>query len=190
MSGEVMVVIDNYSGLDRKKKESFETLISDYPDTRWIVLADKRFGATNPNTEDNDLISGFKVAYIDALPRKSIRELTRRWCEKTGSDDEQTFTTIMSQIRGSDLPRTGYIVTLLLWALHKNRQMERINEAVLIMNMSDYLLGKADFRKALEGEFDATSKEITLQAFSEFLRESGGYVTPSVRVVVRCSTFL
>lgn len=178
-AGHMIVIIDDFSGLDRKKKDNLEDLISKYPNTRWIVLADSRFGSTNPNTDDNDLLSGFQIAHIDTLPRRSIRELTRRWCEKTGTDDEQTFTTVMSQIRGSDLPRTGYIVTLLLWALHKNRQMERINEAVLIMNMSDYLLGKADFRKALEGEFDATSKEITLQAFSEFLRENNGYVTPN-----------
>jgi len=42
------------------------------------------------------------------------------------------------------------------------------------MNMVDFLIGKADFRGALESEFDATSKEITLQSFAVFLRDRGG----------------
>ena len=80
----------------------------------------------------------------------------------------------MGHINNSDLPRTGYIVTLLLWAIRQGEKLERINESVLIMNMVDYLLGKANFQKALEKEFDATSKEITLQSFARFVRDHGG----------------
>jgi hypothetical protein len=80
----------------------------------------------------------------------------------------------MGHINTSDLPRTGYIVTLLLWAIRQGNKLERINEAVLIMNMVDYLLGKANFQQALEKEFDSTSKEITLQSFAKFLRDQGG----------------
>ena len=103
-------------------------------------------GGTNKAVENNDLIDEFIVAKIDALPRKSIRELTRRWCERTGEDHEKTFSTVMGHINTSDLPRTGYIVTLLLWAIRQGNKLEWVNEAVLIMNMVDYLLGKANFQ--------------------------------------------
>lgn len=83
----------------------------------------------------------------------------------------------MRQIKEADLPRNGYIVTLLLWAIAQNNKFEAINESVLIMNMADFLLGKADFTKALHGEFDATSKEITLQEIANHLRIHGGAIS-------------
>jgi hypothetical protein len=52
--------------------------------------------------------------------------------------------------------------------------MERINEAVLLTNMVDFLLGKADFTKSLRKEFDPTSKEITLQHLASFIRDHDG----------------
>lgn len=172
--GSVVIIVDNFNGLDQQKKAALQSLISASPNAKWLLLSDSRFGALNRKANGNDLLEGVKIANIATLPRRSIRTIVKRWCERTGASDEDTFTTIMSQIRDSDLPRTGYIVTMLLWALHQNNKLDRINESVLIMNMVDYLIGKADFQSALESEFDATSKEITLQSFAFFLREQGG----------------
>lgn len=176
-SGSAIVIVDNFSGQNSVAKVGLQKLVASYPGTRWILLADTRMGGTNRSVESNDLIDDFLIAKIDTLPRRSIRELTRRWCERTGADTEKTFSTVMGHINSSDLPRTGYIVTLLLWAIRQGEKLERINEAVLIMNMVDYLLGKANFQKALEKEFDATSKEITLQSFARFIRDHGGIVS-------------
>ncbi len=176
-NGSVVVIVDNFSGLDQSKKDALQVLISSSTNAKWLLLSDSRFGALNKETKGNDILEGVNVAKISTLPRRSIRTIVRRWCDRTGARDEETFTAVMDHIRDSDLPRTGYIVTLLLWALKQNNKLERINESVLIMNMVDYLIGKADFRGALEGEFDATSKEITLQSFAIFLREHGGIVS-------------
>ncbi|MBU2959809.1 metallophosphoesterase [Citreicella sp. C3M06] len=173
-NGSVVIIVDNFDGLDQPKKTELQSLILSTPSAKWILLSDSRFGALNKRANGNDLLEGVNIASISSLPRRSIRTIVRRWCERTGASDEDTFTTIMSHIRDSDLPRTGYIVTMLLWALHQNNKLDRINESVLIMNMVDYLLGKADFQSALESEFDATSKEITLQSFACFLRDQGG----------------
>lgn len=173
-NGSVVIIVDNFSGLDPSKKDGLQSLISTSPNAKWLLLSDSRFGALNKEANGNDILEGVSIAKISALPRRSIRTIVKRWCDRTGASDEVTFTTVMDHIRNSDLPRTGYIVTLLLWALQQNDKLERINESVLIMNMVDYLIGKADFRGALEGEFDATSKEITLQSFAIFLREHGG----------------
>ena len=80
----------------------------------------------------------------------------------------------MNQLQRDSLPRTGYMVTLLLWAVYQERRFERINEAVLLTNVIDFLLGKADFQQALRREFDPISKEITLQSLARFLRDRGG----------------
>ena len=144
--GNILVILDNYSGQNSVAKVNLQKFVSTYPKVRWVLLADSRMGGTNKAVENNDLIDEFIVAKIDKLPRKSIRELTRRWCERTGEDHEKTFSTVMGHINTSDLPRTGYIVTLLLWAIRQGNKLEWVNEAVLIMNMVDYLLGKANFQ--------------------------------------------
>ena len=176
-NGSVVMIVDNYSGLDHSKKKALQGLISSSPNAKWLVLSDSRFGALSKETEGNDILDGVAIAKISTLPRRSIRTIVKRWCDRTGASDEDTFTTVMDHIRDSDLPRTGYIVTLLLWALQQNNKLDRINESVLIMNMVDYLIGKVDFRGALESKFDATSKEITLQSFAIFLRDNGGVVS-------------
>lgn len=173
-NGSVVIIVDNFAGLDQSKKDALQALILSSPNAKWLLLSDSRFGALNRKANGNDLLEGVSIAKISTLPRRSIRTIVKRWCERTGASDEDTFSTIMTHIRDSDLPKTGYIVTLLLWALQQNNKLDRINESVLIMNMVDYLIGKADFQGALESEFDATSKEITLQSFAVFLRDHGG----------------
>jgi predicted MPP superfamily phosphohydrolase len=177
VDGDILFLIDNFSGKDLKKRGELHDLIREYPDCRWIAFADERYGGTNPELAENDLIEGATVARLDRLPRKAIREMTRRWCSKTGADDEVTYSAVMKQIKEGDLPRNGYIVTLLLWAIAQNKKFDSINESVLIMNMADFLLGKADFTKSLKGEFDATSKEITLQRIAGFFASQDGVVT-------------
>ena len=93
-----------------------------------------------------------------------------------GMDGKVLFDRVMEQLRRSNLPRTGYMVTLLLWALHQDKQFDRINEATLLTNVVDHLIGKADFTQALHRKFDPTSKEITLQHLAYHIREAGGVV--------------
>lgn len=180
--GELFLIVDNYSGRNSEIKASYVGFFKKYPNNRWLLLADSRFGATNPGASDNDLVEGFRIANIKTLPRKSIRELSRRWSDKTGMDNERAFSMVMNQIETNGLPRTGYIVTLLLWSMKSNEKTERLNEAVLLMKMADFLLGKADFQKTLEKDFDSTSKEITLQAFANHLRRQGDFIHPNAAV--------
>lgn len=171
--GEFLFLVDNFTGSDAANKEKFEKLIRENAHCRWFYFTDAQPGAM-VEARRSDILEGFVRVHIEDLPRKLIREMSRRWSERTGSDGEKMFALVMNQIRHDNLPRTGYIVTLLLWAADQEKRMERINEAVLLSGILDYLLGKADFEKALRREFDPTSKEITLQALASFLRDRGG----------------
>ena len=172
--GSLIFLIDNFTGLDEAAKLEIEDAIKAYKNVRWLLFADERFGGLNPKAKGNDLIKGIVPVTISHLPRKSIRELTQRWCSLAGSDEEETYNKLMGQIRGADLPKNGYIVTLLLWAMHAEKNLERINESVLIMNMVDYLLGKANFSNILRRDLDAIGKEIVLSSVARFLKDKGG----------------
>lgn len=173
--GELIFILDNFDLEDQGRLKALIYSAKAYPSCRWIALADTKIGGSKTDPELKEVVSFGKV-YLRTLPRHSIRALTARWCNRTGADREETYSTVMSQIRDGDLPRTGYIVTLLLWALKQNKRMERINESALLMNVIDYLLGKADFTKAIDSEFDATAKEIVLQELAWYLKERNGSV--------------
>ncbi|RWD31820.1 MAG: hypothetical protein EOS34_22935 [Mesorhizobium sp.] len=173
--GDFLFLLDNFDGSNIPQKKELLGFVEKYPNVRWIFYSDERFGGLDPKNPKANILPDFKYATIQQLPRKSIRELAHRWCDQTGADTGKTFSTVMAQIQSGNLPRTGYMVTLLLWALHQEKKFERINEAVLLTNMVDYLLGKADFTKALRREFDPTAKEIVLQSLSAFLKEKGDF---------------
>ncbi|NTJ51521.1 hypothetical protein G6K93_31405 [Agrobacterium rhizogenes] len=178
--GDLIILLDNFNGSRKKDRKDLIEFMLKYPQLRWIAFSDARSGALDPESETGDLLPSFKAVHIQQLPRRSIRELTSRWCEQTGSDPQKTFDAIMGQLRSSSLPRTGYIVTLLLWAMYQEKRFERINEAVLLTNIVDHLLGKADFTQALLKEFDATANEITLQSLAAFLRGNGDFANRDI----------
>ncbi len=176
-NGDFLIIIDNFTGQRKKEKKDLIEFIEKFGGNRFILLVDSRTGGMNPKDETSDFVPGFKSVHIQPLPRRSIRELTSRWCEQSGLDAQKTFDAVMLQLRSGHLPRTGYIVTLLLWAVYQEKRFEKVNEAVLLTNIADHLLGKADFTQALLKEFDATASEITLQSLAEFLRENGDFAT-------------
>jgi hypothetical protein len=69
----------------------------------------------------------------------------------------------MEQLQRIGLPRSGYVVSLILWALKNRSQGELLNEAVLLQNLIDHILGRMDYTGALRREFDFTMKSLVLQ---------------------------
>lgn len=173
--GNFLILIDNFSGVDISRKNDLSGLIAKFNLNRWVLFSDTRFRGLDPKNKASDLLGNAKVVSILPLSRKAIRELASRWTITIGEEDQKIFSMVMRQLTESSLPRTGYIVTLLLWAAHQEKRFERLNEAVLLTYMVDHLLGKGDFTKALRREFDATAKEITLQSLAVFLRSHGDY---------------
>jgi predicted MPP superfamily phosphohydrolase len=171
--GDFIFFVDNFTIRTSAEGAELKKLVEAFSSCRWVCFADAGLGLIT-QYRDHEFPSDFREVVIEQLPRRSIRELSRRWCEQIEADSDQIFTAVMNQLRRDCLPRTGYIVTLLLWAVYQERRFERINEAVLLTNMIDFLLGKADFQQALRREFDSTSKEITLQSLARFLRDHNG----------------
>ncbi len=173
-NGDLIIIVDNFSSRVKSERIELAEIIARYPNCRWIVLSDTKDDIDVSEDEDKNLLTSFRQVHIQTLPRKSIRELSRRWCEVSGLDTGKAFAAVMRQLRDANLPRTGYMVTLLLWAMYQERRLERINESVLLTSIVDHLLGKADFKQALDRAFDPVAKEITLQHIALGLREAGG----------------
>jgi hypothetical protein len=172
-SSDFLFIIDNFNCTTNSEKVEIEKIIALHPNARWVIFV-QTGQARAPQESKLNSLSGFDEIHIQDLPRRSIRELARRWCEQTGSDSEKTYLTVMNQLRAANLPRTGFIVTLLLWSVYQKQRQRGINEAILLTGLIDVLLGKTDLTGILYREFDPKAREIILQHLSVFLRERDG----------------
>lgn len=174
-SGNLLVIVDDLDLSDKGAKSLIAEVISVYSEVKFIFFANSS-GLVGDSVKD-ELSKLLRLVYVKPLPRRAIREMSRRWCQVTGNDDAATNTYIIRQVRENNLPRTGYMISLLIWAYQKQKKMEKINEAYLLNAVIDHLLNKSDFTQALRKSFDPVSAEITLQEIAMFLRERDGICT-------------
>lgn len=122
------------------------------------------------------MLPDFRKVHVGALPRRSIRKMAECWAEGQDIDHKATFETIINQLNRDGLPKTPYMVALVLWAIEQRKTGERLNEALLLRNVIEHLLGRADFTLSTRGSFNPTAKELTLQEIAWTLRNRAGFM--------------
>jgi hypothetical protein len=180
---DLLVIVDNLSLTDHSQLSALERLRNGAPGIRWICFLDEDPTALTLSPEIPASIEDFTRLFIHSLPRRAIRKISQSWCEVMGSDGEKAFSTVMAHISDANLPKTGYIVSLLLWAMHQRQRFERINEALLLEHIIEFLLEKTDLSGLLRREFGFRAKEIVLRHIACFLRDKGDMVTANELLV-------
>jgi len=148
--------------------------IAPYKNIRLILVADGRGSLNNVSAKNEEKLKDFNTVSVNDLSRSTIRRLSAQWLGQD-IETEQTnnvFNKVMDHIAKSGLPRSGYIVSLILWTLKSESAGELINEAVLLENIIDYMLGKMDYRDSARSEFDFQSKVAVLQELSTKLSDT------------------
>ncbi|RYZ92735.1 MAG: hypothetical protein EOP06_03375 [Proteobacteria bacterium] len=154
-------------------------LIKETKNIRWILLANGYGQLATVSAENEKKLASFTTVSINELSRGSIRKLSAQWLDEEvdGEATNRLFNKVMEHIARSGLPRSGYIVSLILWTFRKGLAGELINEAVLLENIIDHMLGKMEYTGALRSEFDFTSKVAVLQELAINLRKRNQSVT-------------
>ena len=146
-----------------------------FTECRCIVFASPNMDGVSPDRHFNENLPNFTKIHIGALTRGRIRALSRQW-SNGDSDGDATYETVINQLVRDGLPRTPYMVSLLIWAIQQKKELVKINEALLLQNMMDHLLGKADFKQSVRKVLNPVGKEITLQNFAHYIRGKGSVV--------------
>jgi hypothetical protein len=95
--GDFLFLVDNWVPKTPTERLEFISVVRAQPLCRWVCLTDA--AASLIDEEPLDAKSkGFRVVCIEQLPRRSIRELSRRWTRQIGSDGDTIFATIMHQL--------------------------------------------------------------------------------------------
>jgi hypothetical protein len=168
--------VDNVDVYDEALLKKFLKHSEQFPKCRWVIIA-------TPSTEGvikdrllSQALPAFRRIHVGSLPRKLIRKMSNSWAAEKAVDQKTTFETVINQLNRDGLPKTPYMVALVLWALDRRKAGERLNEALLLRNVIEHLLGRADFTLSARSSFNPTAKELVLQEIAFVLREHGGYL--------------
>ena len=169
-----IVFLDDFDAFKESHLSQLKEIRTRFPSHRLVIVV-------RPNTiKPVEGILGNRLLKIDIgyLSRRNIRQLARvRYSGELESGlDDPAYNLVMRHIIDARLPRTGYIVTLLLWAAEQNKLSENLNEAVLLENLISFLLGKTHFDAALRNQFDPRAQEFLLRAIASQLKASGGWL--------------
>lgn len=170
--GLFVFFVDNLPS-DEDSLKRFADHVREFDKCRWVAFGTPNSDGASPDRAFNEFLPDFKKYHLQELPRKSIRSLSSSWTTNA-SDAKSAFDAVMNQIVRDGLPRTPYMVSLLLWSIQQKKDLVRVNEAVLLENITDHLLDKADFRQSQRGVLNPTGKQITLQNLAVYLKDQGG----------------
>lgn len=161
----LLVLVDNVDLLDAIRLALLKILIEENKNVRWILLTNSVPGGLSLTALIKEHLSDFEFYTIRELSRSSIRALSASWLPAGGNPEtaDALYRSVMEQIQRAGLPRNGYIVSLVLWAIKNKSSGELLNEAVLLQNIIDHMLGRMDYTGALRSELDFTTKSAILQ---------------------------
>lgn len=169
-----IVFLDDFNAAKQAHLDELSAARKRFPLHRFVVVTH------SSSVRLLETTAGLKPVKVDIgyLSRRNIRQLSRiRYAGTLESGlDDPAYTLVMRQINDARLPRTGYMVTLLLWAAEQNKLGENLNEAVLLENLISFLLGKTNFEAALRNQFDPRAQEFLLRAIANELKKMNGWL--------------
>jgi predicted MPP superfamily phosphohydrolase len=174
-NGLFLFFVDDISGFDDEKLKLLNSHMKAFSANRWICFGTPRMDSISRERSFHRTLPAFTVVSIGELNRRAIRQMTNAWFSSPDDEPTKKFDLVMAQLTRDGLPRTAYMVGLLLWAARQGHSSDRLNEAILLQNVVDHLLGRADFSAALRGQLNSTGKELLLQMLAQRMKnETGG----------------
>jgi predicted MPP superfamily phosphohydrolase len=184
----LFVVVDDVDVFVQSRSDLLKELVASRTNVRWCLMARNPAGSISVEPMAEHQFPGFRAFTIRDLPRSAIRALSAKWLKADSGEDktDELYRTVMEQIQRTGLPRSGYIVSLMLWTVQNKSKGELLNEAVLLQNIIDFMLGRMDYTGALRREFDFNSKTAVLQSLAYHFKmtEDAQPVNDVVRFVI------
>ena len=169
-AGAFVFLFDNCCSVSDEILENIKKFANNFAPCRTFVFATPDEATFSKERHFHRILTDFDSVGIGELRRGAIRRMSRSWFP-SDQEAKDAFDLVMGQIARDGLPRTAYIVGLLLWAAKKGQSGERLNEAILLQNLLDHLLSRADFRRAQRGSFTTRGRELLLGEIAFYLND-------------------
>jgi predicted MPP superfamily phosphohydrolase len=172
--GSLFIVIDNFdrgklNGRQLRIVKIIEEFIQKFSNNKFVLLCEER--------EESALVLASEALYsfepvcyyIQPLSPRTITDLAKRRLESAGIYSQANVNTLLKRMAESHLPRTAYIVSMMLGVFNDDRAVGPINEATLLERFVEAILNRANISDVGRETLDYKIKEVYLSYLAERL---------------------
>ncbi|MDM0032062.1 metallophosphoesterase [Variovorax sp. J22P271] len=166
--GQAVVCIDNVKLSDNETAKLVTAFISRFPNPRYVLSSSEEVYVTLNSSAPVNFGVDFQKIHVHSFKRKHTRELTKRWFSASGPALNTRVALLERLLAALRVPRTPFLISVLLWVLEQRPDAHLINQATAIEVLIEGLLKKLHESKSRK-EFDSTIQQHFLAEFSALL---------------------
>lgn len=150
---------DNFETVTSKELSKIKNFVDTYPNNRFIFSAIETIDLEQINQSIDEILSAVTRVYIHALGKHQIRNLAENLLDSQISINENIIDKTMLCFRNTNLPKTPFVVSLVLSICKENTDFVPINESVVMENFLETVLEKTSNESAKTSSYDYKIKE-------------------------------
>ena len=174
-AGLCTVMFDSLEMVNPRQLDKINAFIADYPHNRFIFCEKEVVSTTSIADLPVKPACDYKKYYLCSLTKRQIRTYTQKiMITECQEDKDRLVDKIILCFKNTSLPRTPFILSVIL-SLCDNSDYSPINEAVVLEQFMELLLGKHHASEAATRTYDFRSKEDFLVALVSEMHENNRY---------------
>ena len=174
-AGLCTIMFDGFEMVNQRQLEKINAFILDHPQNRFIFCEKEVVSTTSIADIPVKPACDYKEYHLCSLTKRQIRTYTQKiMATECQEDKDRLVDKVILCFKNTSLPRTPFILSVIL-SLCDNSDYSPINEAVVLEQFMELLLGKHQASEAATGTYDFRSKEDFLIALVSEMHENNRY---------------
>ena len=174
-AGLCTIMFDGFEIVKQHQLEKINEFIADHPHNRFIFCEKEVVSTTSIADLPVKPACNYKKYYLCALTKRQIRTYAQKiMITESQEDKDRLVDKIILCFKNTSLPRTPFILSVIL-SLCNNSDYSPINEAVVLEQFMELLLGKHHASEAATRTYDFRSKEDFLVALVSEMHTTNRY---------------
>ncbi len=180
-NGQLFFFFEDIGQLDQEGLNKLKVFCANFKPCKSFVFGCPDDHSISKERHFKKTLTDFVSVGLGELTRGAIRKMTNSWFSDS-QEAKANFDLVVGQIHRDGLPRSAYMVGLLLWAAKQGQKGNRLNEAILLQNVLDHLLDRANFLLAKRGALTTRGKELLLNDIANRF-DANGHRARSAEVI-------
>ncbi|MCK9387479.1 MAG: metallophosphoesterase [Sulfuritalea sp.] len=170
-AGKMTICFDNLPAQDDKLLSALAEFINSYPSNRLYFSVSETFQSSISQRVIPRFGLEASVVYLHAFGRRQTRSLIANWFGDSSQVLRDRVDGMLSSLRRLNIPRTPFLISILLWVQEKNITFNPVNQAEIIDILIDGILDKLHETKERSG-YDSTVKRHFLTELASAMHQS------------------
>jgi len=157
--GICVFFFENFETAGKKEIEKIKHFVEKYPNNRFIFSAIETIDTDEINQSLDVILPEVTRVFIHSLGKHQVRNLAQNLIGSDTSINENIVDKTMLCFKNTNLPKTPFIVSLVLSICQENADFVPINESVVMENFLEAILEKSSTDSAKTSSYDFKIKE-------------------------------